>query len=288
MAVLALTTGAPDDWRLPFRVIGAAGVVWVAAWLLLVRSRDLALDPGAAAPELAEDPVPTVEGSLAEEPDPSMVALGAASRAETIRRRRSFLRRFVALAIVVTVINLCFQFFRAWMPKMLREEYGYGERAVQQFSVAYYLATDAGCLAVGFLVRWLAGRGWSVHGARMTTFFGCCLLTALSMMAASLPASWMLLAALLVIGFGSLGQFPTYYAFTQELSARQMGKVTGLLSFTFWFVYSMVGGPVGHWIDRTGRFSHVMFVAGLLPTIGLLAMVLLWGTRRGKPLGTEP
>jgi len=48
------------------------------------------------------------------------------------------------------------------------------------------------------------------------------------------PASWALLGILLVVGFGSLGLFPTYYAFTQELSVRQMGKVTGVLSFVTW------------------------------------------------------
>ena len=97
-----------------------------------------------------------------------------------------------------------------------------------------------------------------------------------------LPASWLLLALLLVIGFGSLGQFPTYYAFTQELSARRMGRVTGLLSFVFWFVYSLVQKPVGSFIDRTGQFSQVMLAAGLLPAIGLLAMLVLWGGSRPK------
>ena len=92
--------------------------------------------------------------------------------------RRTFVRRFLALAIVVVVINLCWQFFRAWMPKMLREEYHYSQSAVQYFSVAYYIAADVGCLAVGFLIKWLAARGYAVRHARMATFLACVLLTA--------------------------------------------------------------------------------------------------------------
>ena len=70
-------------------------------------------------------------------------------------------------------------------------------------------------------------------------------------MAAGLPASGLLLAILLFIGFGSLGQFPTYYAFTQELSARRMGNIAGMLSFLTWMVHAMVQKPIGRWLDRT-------------------------------------
>jgi ACS family hexuronate transporter-like MFS transporter len=263
IVVLGLTTDDPGSWRLPFRVIGAAGVAWVIAWLVTVRPSQLDLDL-ATSPELAPENDP---------PGPS-VPLDASTRA--ISARATFVRRFLALAVVVIVINLCWQYFRAWMPKMLREEHHYSLEQVQYFSIAYYLATDVGCLTVGFLVKWLAGRGFSVHGARMATFLTCSLLTALSTLAACLPASGWLLATLLVIGFGSLGQFPTYYAFTQELTARRMGNVTGVLSFLTWIFYAIVQGPIGRWIDQTGSYSQVTFLAGLTPLLGFLAILVLW------------
>ena len=100
------------------------------------------------------------------------------------------------------------------------------------------------------------------------------------MVAAFSPASWLLPVLLLAIGFGSLGQFPTYYAFTQELSVRQMGKVTGMLSFVTWTSFALVSGPIGRWIDRTGSYSAVTFIAGLTPLVGLLALLLFWNDRK--------
>ena len=263
IVVLLLASDAPESWRLPFRVIGAIGVFWVVAWLGAIRPGDLDLKP--SSPELG----------LEEE------SLGTAEQDERLAEdlsagRRTFVRRFLALVVVVIAINLCWQYFRAWMPGMLREQYGYSQREVQVFSIAYYVATDVGCLTIGFLVKWLAGRGLSIHAARMSTFLACSLLTALSVLAAALPASWLFLASLLVIGFGSLGQFPIYYALTQELSARRMGRVTGTLSFLTWTSTALLQDPIGRWIDRTHSYSEVTFLAGLLPMLGFLALLLLW------------
>src|SRR5262249_20385730 len=151
------------------------------------------------------------------------------------------------------------------------EQYGYTKHDVQFFSMAYYLTTDLGCITVGFLVKWLAFRGFSVHRARVSAFLGCSLLTGLSVAAAFLPASSLLLAALLVVGFGSLGQFPIYYAWAQELSVRRMGRIAGALGFLTWTANGLVNVPIGAWINKTHSYSEITFLAGLLPFLGLLA-----------------
>jgi ACS family hexuronate transporter-like MFS transporter len=271
IVVLLLATTAPEGWRLPFRVIGSLGIFWVVGWLSTIRATELELKP----------------------PKPSLPVAGeeitsADSRGPALADRLSLVRRFVALGVVVIVLNWCWQYLRAWMPGMLREQYGYGKDEVQYFSIAYYVAADIGCLSVGFVVRWLAGRGFSVHGARMSVFAFCTLLTAMSTLVAILPASWMLLAALLVVGFGSLGQFPMYYAFSQEISVSRMGRVTGTLSFLTWTSTALVQEPIGRWVDRTHSYSDVTFVAGLLPSLGLLAMLLLWDGEKRRDASGSP
>ncbi len=252
LIVLMLNQGGVGGWRLPFRVIGGLGVLWVFAWIALIRPRDLELSVAASAQDQAAD------------------------RDHAEMDRTTLIRRFAALLVVVVAINICWQYFRAWMPMMLSIEYGYSKEAVQTFSSAYYIAAGVGCLVVGFLARHLAARGWSVHGARMATFVVCVLLTAMSCLAAYLPASTMLLVLLLAVGFGSLGQFPTYYAFTQEISVRQMGKVTGIFSFVAWIAVAAVQGPIGRSIDRTGSYFTTTLIAGLAPIAALLALLVLW------------
>ena len=95
----------------------------------------------------------------------------------------------------------------------------------------------------------------------------------------------MFLGILLVIGFGSLGQFPIYYSLTQELSVSRMGRVTGTLSFLTWTSTALVQEPIGRWLDRTHSYSEVTFLAGLMPMIGFLALLLLWNApRSSKPV----
>lgn len=260
IVVLLLAGSEPESWRVPFRVIGALGIFWVIGWLATIRKADLELKPSNGAPPASED-----EGVDGPPTDSSLL-----------------IRRFVALGVVVIVINWFWQYLRAWMPGMLREQYGYTRNEVQYFSIAYYAAADIGCLSAGFVVRWLAGRGLSVHRARMSVFAFCTLLTAMSTLVAVLPASWMLLAMLLVVGFGSLGQFPMYYAFSQELATRRLGRLTGTLSFLTWTATGLINEVIGRWVDRTHSYSAVTFVAGLLPALGLLAMLLLWDNKKQR------
>jgi ACS family hexuronate transporter-like MFS transporter len=268
--ILLLNKGGPGGWRLPFQVVGASGLVWIAAWLMVIRPRDLQIATEGLAGEKADSASGTAD-------DLNGVA------AETETSRSTLIRRFLLLIVVVITINLCWQYFRAWMPMMLEDQYGYSKDQTQHFSSLYYLVAGIGCILVGLLVKWLAGAGWTVHQARMAAFTVCVLLTAVSALTSLLPASGLLLVSLLAIGFGSLGQFPAYYAFTQELSVRQMGKITGVLSFLTWTSTALAQSLIGRWIDRTGSYTEVTFFAGLVPLLGWLGLALFWNTGSRRP-----
>ncbi|MGE0755759.1 MAG: MFS transporter, partial [Pirellulaceae bacterium] len=191
--------------------------------------------------------------------------------------RLVFARRFIALLFVVIVLNMVWQYFRVWLPKMLEQFHHYSPGEVRYFVIAYYIATDLGCLGSGLLVKWLVRRGTHVHTARLTAFGICALLTSLSTVAAGLPKGPLLLSLFLVIGFGALGLFPNYYSFTQELSERHQGKISGTLGFTTWVITSEMQELIGKEVDRTQSYEQAIFWIGLTPLVGLAAMLLLWG-----------
>jgi len=253
LVIQAMVTDAPGSWRGPFVAIGLTGMLWVVPWLMLIRKSDL-------------EPVKDEPGSRPRD-------LSAEERTEGLR---TFWRRFAALVVVVIVINLTWHYFRVWLPTLMREFHGYDRKAVNYFSSAYYIATDVGCLTVGFLVKYLADRGRDVHSVRLLTFFGCSLLTSLAAVAAFTPRGPMLLGLFLVVGFGALGLFPNYYAFSQDLSARHQGKVTGSLAAITWIVTSIMQKYIGRWVDETHLYSTGIVLAGLAPLAGCVALVLLW------------
>ena len=154
-------------------------------------------------------------------------------------------------------------------------------RLIQWFSSAYYVSAGVGCLARGVprpdpRIKGMVGASRAngdVRCLRGVNRVG---------MHCGLPAGFpLLLVLLLAVGFGSLGQFPTYYAFTQEISTRGMGKVTGVFSFVAWISVAAVQGPIGRWIDHTGSYAAVTLFAGLAPVAALLALLILW--KEAKP-----
>jgi ACS family hexuronate transporter-like MFS transporter len=246
-----------DSWQAPFWVVGAFGLSWVVLWFVSVRPRSLALNRAPAG-----DDAPVTRPSEVKRP-PLPLSL--------------FIRRFACLVIVVIAINAAWHFYRAWLPLFLQKEHGYTEDETMGFASLYYIAADLGSLSAGVATLLIVRRGVPVHRGRVLVYLGFAVLTALSVVAAFVPGGPWLPVVLLVVAFGALGVFPNYYSFSQELTVRHQGKLTGFLGCSCWLAMALLHEVVGNWVKAYGSYRLAVGVAGLMPLVGFLALVLLWG-----------
>jgi len=159
-----LMTEELSSWRLAFEAIGFIGLLWVVLWFVSMRKSDLDV-------EVKDDP--SKRESLWD------ILLGG---------------RFWALALLIFGAQTCWHLFRVWLPKFMQEGRGYSETEALAFNSAYYIGTDIGCIAAGFISLWLARRfAISAHGARRWVYAGACVMTSFSVLLLWLPKGWPLM-----------------------------------------------------------------------------------------------
>jgi ACS family hexuronate transporter-like MFS transporter len=251
-----LVTPQEGSWRLAFVAVGAAGALWVILWIVCLRPRDLS--PRLAANAL-EDTAPDLKTILSD-------------------------RRFWALALLVMGMQAAWHIPRVWLMMLLQTGRGYAETTALNFSSAYYIATDLGCLLSGAASMWLIRRRAATpHDARRTVYMGACVLTSCSVLLPSLGHGWVFLGTLLIMGAGALALFPCYYSFTQEISPTHVGRITGLLGLWVWAITSPMHSLAGWIADHTKNYDSIFVAAGLAPWLGVLAMKLLWSRDAIEP-----
>lgn len=253
-----LMTDQVGSWRTAFIAVGGTGLLWVVAWFICLRPRDL-------------DSAPVTTSS---KDGPSFRAIVCSGR-------------FWAVALLVVGAQAVWQIYRVWLMKFLQTGRGYDEKAALNFNSLYYIATDVGCILAGVVSIWLIRRrASSPHDARRNVYAGACLLTSLSVLIPWLDKGWPLLATLLMIGAGGLALFPCFYSFVQELSATHVGRLTGLLGFWVWAVTSPMHSFFGMLADRSKSYDLGLVIAGLAPWLGVIAMTFLW--RKSDRPATHP
>lgn len=260
----AMLTSEPGSWRFVFQAIGGVGFFWVFLWLGSIRKSDLTGPP----PEDGSDEPP---------------ARSHISYWDVIRSRR-----FVVLLAIVFSINVCWHFVRVWLQPFLMEGRGYTETEANWIIMLYYIATDVGSIAAGFATLALCRRGQSVFQSRKLVYLMCAILTSFTLVAASTPQGWPLVAMLMVVGVGALGIFPCYYSFSQELSVEHQGKVSGLLGTFAWLTTSPLHSLFGYLLDqKIITFNFGIAMVGCIPLVAYFVLILLWNTPRSNPAG-EP
>lgn len=249
----AAATDAPTDtWRFPFRVIGSLGVVWVVLWFVTVPSR------------------------MVKSHDAATPGQGAVRFAEVFRDAR-----FWVLFALVVAINITWHGYRTWLPLYLKEQRGFSFTEMSIFTTKYYFVADVGSWTVGLATLYLCRRGMGVHMARTLAFAGCSGLTLTTLLIPILPNGWQLEGALLAVAFGALGLFPTYFALSQDISAKHQGKVSGTLGAAAHGSLALIVPLEGWVIDRTSNdYGLVLSAVGVAPLIALGFMLWLWPPRR--------
>jgi ACS family hexuronate transporter-like MFS transporter len=251
LRVMVAGNPAPGAWRPAFMVVGALGMVWILVWLASSRSSDFAVGR-------------------------KMVAKVQTTSEWWRGIGRD--RRFWALVVMVIAINIIWHITRAWLTKFLQQGRNYSESDALLISSAFYVATDVGCLLSGAAALWLTRRRMDPHRARLWVFGVCSIITGLTSVLVLLPKGYLLLAVLFIIGAAALGLFPCYYSFTQELGARHVGKVVGLLSTIGWLVASPLQKYFGKLVDQTHSFDLGISLVGWVPCLALITMLIFWRT----------
>ena len=244
LIMLALLTDDVGSWRPAFAIVGAIGILWVVAWFATVRRGDL----------------------------PASEAEPGKSTSWAILLQR----RMLIVLVVVCLINTTWQLFRAWLHLFLQEGRGYSESQTLVFNSIWFAATDVGCLGVGGVVLWLCARGVSVTRARQLMFTACAGLCMTMLALPLLPKGPLLLMVLLFGGAGALGMFPLYHAFTQDISGKHQGKITGIAGVTAWFLVPPAQKLFGRVVDVTGSYDVGLAAAACLPAVAAIVLWVFW------------
>src|SRR5262249_30807700 len=141
-----------------------------------------------------------------------------------VLRSRAF---WITLAVGIAV-NICWHFYRVWLPRFLDVDRKLSQQEIQLALIGFYLAADLGSLTAGYLTRRLTDACYSVERARKVVLLAAASLFTLSLPAALAPSPWLAFPLTLLVAVGAMGGFPIYFALNQEAAPRHTALCLGV------------------------------------------------------------
>jgi ACS family hexuronate transporter-like MFS transporter len=279
MPLLAVAVIGPNGerWRWLFIGVGAIGGLWAVLWFAMIRGPRAAIIDQPAAEEKAQ---------LQHGPKPPFWHIFA-------------LDRFWLALTYGTAVNVCWHFFRVWLPPLLISDLKLGETAMLWVVAGFFVAADIGSMTAGWVTRRLTRSGYSIAASRKIVMIGtstlCLLAIPVALLHGAAPSApgspaiedaqsasaqlWITIPLIMIVAAGAMGGFANYFALTQEVSAHHTSFVVGVVGAGAWFVLAIINPLIGRWADQTGSLASPVLAVGFVPLAGALIAALLWRDR---------
>ncbi len=249
-------------WRITFIIIGAAGFVWLVAWLAVYR------------PLFQHPHVTTAERMLIREDQPALTVEDA--RPFSLGTLLSYKQTW-AILLARFFVDPVWWLYMLWLPTYLKDVRHFSLRDIGISAWMPYAAAAAGALFGGWLSGKFIRSGMTVSAARKTTIVLAACMMPFGILAARTHSAHAALGYIAVVLFG----FQMWIANVQTLpsdffSHRSVGVVAGMggtAAGIASLLFNLLTAPMAH---RFG-YGFVLTVAGLLAPVGLIALLLLAG-----------
>ena len=179
------------SWQMVFVVIGAAGLLWLVPWLILVKA------PPSTHPWLSEEEKQYIlTGQRVEGSDDEDYQL---TTSEVLSRKQSW-----GVIIASAAIDPIWWLFVFWIPIYLNEVYAMDVKAMGIYGWVPYVGAMFGAWFGGLFAQNRLKAGWSVNKTRKTVIsLGCLIMlpALLAMANPGGPATAVLIMAVILFGF---------------------------------------------------------------------------------------
>ncbi|WP_263384348.1 MFS transporter [Granulicella arctica] len=240
-----------SGWRAVFVSAGAAGLAWVAWWLLTYRSNSLTL---------------------------SSNTLDARLLAQQLTFREIIsIHSVQALVFAKFMSDSAWYFLLFWLPKYLYDARGFDIKHVSYYAWIPYAASGVGSLLGGLFSSRLLRRGYSLDKARKIALGLSAVFMPVVMLVSLVPVQWAIL--LFSVAFfcqqSWSGLIMTVPADIFPLSA--VGTVSGLVGFGGAIGGAIFGIVAGYLLGHGFGYGTLFVLVGTFHLIGFLAILLFAG-----------
>lgn len=252
-------------WQAAFLVLGAAGFVWLAFWLVYYAPPDRCRRVGAA--ELAH------------------IRTGVAETAEATIPWTRLLRYRETWAYSATGLLLgpVWWFYGFWLPGFFHDHF---KLDIRGFGLPLAVIATVSCLGSiggGGLSAWFLKRGWSVNAARKTAAFICACCTLPVMITPHTDKVWLATACFALASAAHQGWSATMYPVVSDIFPKSAvasvvglaGTLASVMSLGFFWLVSTI-------LQDKGTYGTIMTICGSAYLVAWLIFHI--GVPRIKPL----